>query len=990
MCILSPLFVRTRRFIKSFCLLNKGIKVPPGVSFEIAIRNNLQEKCAETHCQLGAMSSLYAPTNEDVKQRLRPFGIFFEKSLKDLIKGIRANNETPEKLNHFLAQALSECREEANSPDFNMKTNAVLKLTYLEMYGFDMSWANFHILEVMSSSKLQQKRVGYLAASQSFYKDPDILMLATNLMKKDLKYTGTDDVVKVGIALSGLSTIITPSLATDICDDLFTMLNSSRPYIRKKAITALFKVFLQFPEALRDNFDKFAARLEDDDTSVVSAAVSVICELSKKNPQPFIQLSPLLYEILVTIANNWIIIRLLKLFTNLSKVESKLRPRLLPKILELMDSTTATSVLYESINCIVKGNMLEEDDYDVAMQCLDRLHTFCDSSDPNLRYISCVLFYKIGKINTAFISQFDKLVMRLLNDVDVSIRSKAIELIEGIVDEDNLQKIVLVLLKQFVDQDVVLLQMGGFETTREIPIFIPEQYKIKMVNTVIHICSMDNFANITDFEWYNAVLWDLAILSQDLSDKSLGYRIGEQLRNIMIKVPSMREITITTIIKVLYNEDINNHLPSILKDCFWSLGEFSSFIGNGDDLINLVSKRRKYYPADVEVILIPSLLKIFSNWCNGSVGVDAEKIKFVLLDLLSYLEPLCYSKAFEVQERAVQCVEFLKLAFEAMEQDAEGLPLLLTDILPSFFNSYELKPISQGTQQKLQSCISVDCETPFLSEKELQAVLTQEEHDDDDEGLFSEDLLLIDDSSSTSSQNHDVDVHNNSKAANDETNLLDNEESEQRKRAERESNPFYLSQSNDHTNKASNQLLDFSRKAGEEPEAHLIRLNKSDNGSEENTDRKKKSKKKSRRRVHVLSDEVVVDNNSQSPTPSTQSLFTNAPSAKGKISLKMPTKLETFDFSKPTGSSPHDASSSDIRHQSISGEQEELERLRRKFESQQLEAHGTSDNGDNNEETIVIKKKKSSKRNNKQSSGKKSKRKDNADENSKHRDETVI
>ncbi|CAR29433.1 ZYRO0G08514p [Zygosaccharomyces rouxii] len=934
------------------------------------------------------MSSLYAPTNEDVKQRLRPFGIFFEKSLKDLIKGIRANNETPEKLNHFLAQALSECREEANSPDFNLKTNAVLKLTYLEMYGFDMSWANFHILEVMSSSKLQQKRVGYLAASQSFYKDPDILMLATNLMKKDLKYTGTDDVVKVGIALSGLSTIITPPLAADICDDLFTMLNSSRPYIRKKAITALFKVFLQFPEALRDNFDKFAAKLEDDDTSVVSAAVSVICELSKKNPQPFIQLSPLLYEILVTISNNWIIIRLLKLFTNLSKVEPKLRPRLLPKILELMDSTTATSVLYESINCIVKGHMLEEDDYDVAMQCLDRLHTFCDSSDPNLRYISCVLFYKIGKINTAFISQFDKLVMRLLNDVDVSIRSKAIELIEGIVDEDNLQNIVLVLLKQFVDQDVVLLQVGGFETTREIPIFIPEQYKIKMVNAVIHICSMDNFANLNDFEWYNAVLWDLAILSQDLSDKSLGYRVGEQLRNIMIKVPSMREITMTTIIKVLYNEEINNHLPSILKDCFWSLGEFSSFIENGDDLINLVFQRRKYYPADVEIILIPSLLKIFSNWCNRSTDIDPERVKSVLSDLLSHFEPLCYSKAFEVQERAVQCMEFLKLASEAMEQDTEGLPLLLTDILPSFFNSYELKPISQGTQQKLQSCISVDCETPFLTEEELQAVLNQEENEND-EGLFSEDLLLIDDSSSASYQNQDYDVPDESKANSEEPNVLDNEELESRKRAERESNPFYLSQNNDRTSKASTQLLDFSHREADEPEAHLIRLNKNTNGTEDETERKRKSKKKHKKRVHVLSDEVVVENKPQSPTLSIQSLPTNASSSRGKISLRMPTKLEKFDFSKPLVSPSHDGTS-DARRQSTSGEQDELERLRRKFETQQLEANETLENGENDEETIIIKKKKSSKKKKKHSSSKKSKKKDSVDETPKVSNDTVI
>jgi AP-3 complex subunit delta len=59
-----------------------------------------------------------------------------------------------------------------------------LKLVYLEMFGHDMSWASFHVLEVMSSAKYLQKRVGYLGAVQSFRPDTEVLMLATNLLKK--------------------------------------------------------------------------------------------------------------------------------------------------------------------------------------------------------------------------------------------------------------------------------------------------------------------------------------------------------------------------------------------------------------------------------------------------------------------------------------------------------------------------------------------------------------------------------------------------------------------------------------------------------------------------------------------------------------------------------------------------------------------------------------------------------------------------------------
>lgn len=47
-----------------------------------------------------------------------------------------------------------------------------------------MSWTSFHVLEVMSCTKYFQKRVGYLAAVQSFSQDTEVLMLATNLLKK--------------------------------------------------------------------------------------------------------------------------------------------------------------------------------------------------------------------------------------------------------------------------------------------------------------------------------------------------------------------------------------------------------------------------------------------------------------------------------------------------------------------------------------------------------------------------------------------------------------------------------------------------------------------------------------------------------------------------------------------------------------------------------------------------------------------------------------
>jgi AP-3 complex subunit delta len=54
----------------------------------------------------------------------------------------------------------------------------------LAMLGYDMAWASFHVVEVMSSPKAHLKAVGYLGAVQSFDQETDVLMLTTNLLKK--------------------------------------------------------------------------------------------------------------------------------------------------------------------------------------------------------------------------------------------------------------------------------------------------------------------------------------------------------------------------------------------------------------------------------------------------------------------------------------------------------------------------------------------------------------------------------------------------------------------------------------------------------------------------------------------------------------------------------------------------------------------------------------------------------------------------------------
>ena len=77
-----------------------------------------------------------------------------------------------------------------------------------------------------------------MAASQSFHLKTDVLMLTTNLVKKDL---GANSVYETGVALNGLSCFITPDLARDLANDILALVR-----LRINNITVLLIVKLWF------------------------------------------------------------------------------------------------------------------------------------------------------------------------------------------------------------------------------------------------------------------------------------------------------------------------------------------------------------------------------------------------------------------------------------------------------------------------------------------------------------------------------------------------------------------------------------------------------------------------------------------------------------------------------------------------------------------------------------------------------------------------
>jgi AP-3 complex subunit delta-1 len=132
---------------------------------------------------------------------------------------------------------------------------------------------------------------------------------------------------------------------------IYFILSNIKIYVTK--FSSIFQVFLRYPEALRQCFPRLKEKLEDPDPGVQSAAVNVICELARKNPRNYLSLAPTFFKLMTTSQNNWMLIKIIKLFGALTPLEPRLGKKMIEPLTNLIHSTSAMSLLYECINTVI-------------------------------------------------------------------------------------------------------------------------------------------------------------------------------------------------------------------------------------------------------------------------------------------------------------------------------------------------------------------------------------------------------------------------------------------------------------------------------------------------------------------------------------------------------------------------------------------------------------------------------------------------------------
>jgi AP-3 complex subunit delta-1 len=467
--------------------------------------------------------------------------------------------------------------------------------------------------------------------------------------------------------------------------------------------------------------------------------------------------------------------------------------------------------------------------------------------------------------------------------------------------------------------------------------------------------------------------------------------IGEELQNVAVRVKSLRsEATLAAQsllmvdTRVLYFPPSGNGGLGVLGPCAWISGEYADYLTNAEGILGtLIHESSIDLPASTLAIFVHATLKVFAAICSRLEAAwntpNRTSLSLLMARVIHFLEPLTSHPALEVQERAVDYLELLRLADEAATQgssDTESLtapPLLLTQAIPNLFIGMELNPVAPGALRKVPAPEGLDLNTPINSNlqhilKDADEDLVADITDNDFETFYSHRIEPFPAPRAAAERldaaaSYEADSYQQTSAAEQ----LDSAEQALRRKERRERNkddPFYIGDGNE--SYASSSLRNIIKSSnGEDLDIDSIPIMdlsldaSSTTGSGTRTpinhepehQKEQQRRKALRKRVEITRDETI---DASEPAPFSPLGSSRPHPSRAKKSLLEVDSSGLGSFSLDSSNNSHQ-SKLDIE------QREEEERALREVEMLRLEMQRASERIQAKEEAVVVRKKKKKK-----------------------------
>lgn len=564
------------------------------------------------------------------------------------------------------------------------------KLLYMYMLGYDIEIGHMEALKLITSSKFSEKNAGYMTCAILWNENTEFLKLLVQSVRKDLQPTNE---IHQCLALSFIANIGGNEFAEGLAQDVQKLLISgkSRSFVRKKSALCLLRLFRKNPECipLEDNFPSQLLNLLDDPnigvcTSVMSLLLGLVSHTSVgfegSVEKVILLLSKLvfskekrsIYRYYLTLCP-WLQVKCLRLLqyfpppsatavlggagSEVPAADRNLMARLNHVLNDILTKTSITknvnknnadhSILFEAINVII--HYCTHGIKDMQGAAIGLLGRFISIREPNFRYLGLDAMTKLANVSgsLASIKKHQEVIQASLQDPDVSIRKRGLDLLYVMCDKTNAVEIVNAL--------VTYLATAPFEMREELVL------KIAIL--------AEKFA--TDLRWYIDVILQLIQLAGDFVTDDIWYRVVQ----IVTNHEDLQDYAATTCFRFL---DTTAHIhENGIKVGAYILGEFGDQISDkalgGGQLFACLQAKFKTAGAATKALLLSAYVKMANTYpeIKGPIGqvLDAHR---------SYVDT-------EIQQRACEYyvlnapahAKLMESVFDVMPNYSERESLLL-------------------------------------------------------------------------------------------------------------------------------------------------------------------------------------------------------------------------------------------------------------------------------------------------------------------------
>ena len=580
--------------------------------------------------------------------------------LREFIKRIRAC-KTLEEERSLCNKESAEIRNLKKETAQKLAVRSMTKCMAMSLLGYQTEFIHMTCISLLASQNFTQKRLAYLGICMLLDEKSDILLLSSNIIKKDL--TSNNKYI-VAAALTTIGEIGTPDMCRDTCPEIIKCLNSTNPYIKKKAALALSKVVRSCPELVETVEQNLGTIFEDKNHGVLLSGLALVQQVFKAEPKTIKKykkyLSPMIKYLKNLISTSYApeydvngitdpflqvrILEILGYFGRASSKENEELENLLNSIPSSTDTTrknTGNSVLYELVRCIFSY------DSSKSLKGLGGsiLGQFLANKDNNYKYLALNTLNDIAKIDIDTVQKHKNVILEFLKDPDIAIKRRSLDLTYLIVNTDNIRQIVTETL-DFIN------------STSNV------EFKLELTSKIFY--SLEKYS--PSLKWEIDVLLKMLCLCED----SINEEIIWKIINLILNTKELQQYTMFRYFLAMQNMLEDSDVEALYHVGITILGElFKLIVGvsatdeegktitiTEEQIIDLI------VALDKSTDTSESLRELLMNTCFKMIGKMSpesdEKLKKIL-----HTE----SKSFypEVQERANEYITFTQIAKKDMQ-----------------------------------------------------------------------------------------------------------------------------------------------------------------------------------------------------------------------------------------------------------------------------------------------------------------------------------